>query len=77
MSAFSSTSLPPILRLGDSGDAGYTVRLSTSLSSPPRGLIRRHPVMATKTMLVEVLKTPAARILSRPDQKTGRRKSKH
>lgn len=74
MSVFSKTSLPPVVRLGGSGDFTCRVRLDTSAALPPRGLVRSRRVVGVQAVGLKVVKAPTYLTPSSREKKKAKRR---
>lgn len=72
MAAFSGTNLPPIVRLGDSADAAFSVESGTSAAWLPKRFAFHLHIPVTKPV-VETAKVPQAQLLLRRRSKRQRR----
>ena len=72
MAAFSGTSLPPVVRLGDSADAAYSVESGTSVAWLPKQFALHLHIPVTKPV-VETVKVPQAQLSLRRHSKRKRR----
>jgi len=72
MAAFSGTSLPPVVRLGDSADVAYSVESGTSVAWLPKQFAFQLHIPVSKPV-VETVKVPQAQLLLRRHSKRQRR----